>query len=260
MSKTPDILGRIVEHKLVELAHTRISAREYENKALQIVQQRRSFRAALQARTPAIIAEIKRASPSKGPLAPNLDPAALALAYQQGGAAALSVLTDNSFFGGSLDDLLNARKATSLPVLRKDFIIDEYQVLEAAAHGADAILLIAAILDVNRLKKLREYAARFFMDSLVEVHNAEELEMALGSGAELIGVNNRDLRSFRVSLDTSLRLVRRIPAGILKVSESGIEAASDLRRLEDAGFDAFLIGEHLVKAADPALALKALLT
>jgi indole-3-glycerol phosphate synthase len=232
---------------------------EWERKAAANLSQRRDFARALRARPPAIIAEIKKASPSKGLLAAEFDPQAIAQDYEGGGAAALSVLTDKEFFQGGLSDLVTARQATRLPVLRKDFILEEIQVAEAAAHNADAILLIAAILPVNRLRQLREYAAGFRMAAMVEVHDERELEITLASGAEMIGVNNRDLRTFQVTLDTSLELAGKIPPGILKVSESGINSAADVRRLREAGFDAFLVGEHLVRSANRAQALRALL-
>lgn len=261
MVKTvPDVLTRIVEHKREELAQAAISRGEWEPQATQNVKSRRDFRAALSARSPAVIAEIKKASPSKGVLAESFDPPAIARSYEEGGAVALSVLTDAKFFQGSLADLCAARAAVNIPVLRKDFTIDEYHVVEAAAHEADAILLIAAIHSAATLRRLREFAARFRMASLVEVHDSEELEIALDSGADVIGVNNRNLRTFEVSLDTSLRLADRIPPGVLKVSESGIESAEHVRQLLAVGFDAFLVGEYLMRASDPAAALKALTT
>jgi indole-3-glycerol phosphate synthase len=256
----PGILARIVQHKRAELARLGADRGEWERKAAENLGLRRDFAGALRARPPAVIAEIKKASPSKGLLAGDFDPAAIARDYERGGAAALSVLTDREFFQGNLDDLDAARRATNLPVLRKDFILEEIQVAEAAAHDADAILLIAAILPLNRLRQLREYAAGFGMAALVEVHDERELEIGLASGARMIGVNNRDLRSFEVTLETSLRLAGRIPADILKVSESGIGSAADVRRLREAGFDAVLVGEHLVRADDRAGALRALLS
>ena len=216
----------------------------------------RNFRAALTASHPAIIAEIKKASPSKGVLAETFDPAAIAQLYESGGAAALSVLTDQEFFKGSLDDLLAARDHVKVPVLRKDFTIDEFCVVEAAYHQADAILLIAALLDESELRRLREMAAYYKMAALVEVHDESELDRALASGAEIIGVNNRNLHTFHVTLETSLRLAEKIPSGIVKVSESGIHSSADVKRLK--GFDAFLVGEHLMKSADPAAALREL--
>ena len=220
---------------------------------------RRDFRQALSSRAPAIIAEIKKASPSKGVLARDFDPMRLARQYEAGGAAALSILTDQPFFQGSLADLRAARAACGLPVLRKDFTLEESHVLEAAAHGADAILLIAAILEEGELRGLRELAAGYGMAALVEVHDERELDKALASGAEIVGVNNRDLTTFQVTLETSLSLAARIPAGVLKVSESGIHCAQDVRRLLDAGYQAFLVGEHLMKSSDPDGALRALI-
>lgn len=251
----PDILARIVARKREELASQPPKLEDWEFKADLRLAGRRDFRAALTARAPAIIAEVKKASPSKGVLRPDFDPARIARAYARGGAAALSVLTDQSFFQGSLADLEKARDAVSLPVLRKDFTIAETQILEAAAHGADAILLIAAILTERELRDFRESAARLSMAALVEVHNLRELEAAIASGAEIVGVNNRDLTTFEVTLETSLRLAERMPAGILRVSESGIHTARDIATLRDAGYTAFLVGERLMKSDDPEAAL-----
>src|SRR6202035_548877 len=174
---------------------------------------------ALTAKPPAILAEIKKASPSLGTFTDRFDPAAIARTYQSGGAAALSVLTDSEFFKGALADLEGARAAVAIPVLRKDFTIDEFHVIEAAAHGADAILLIAAILDVSELRRFRELAASHRMAALVEVHNDDELDAAIASGAEIIGVNNRNLHTFEVTLETSLRLAEKIPTGLVKGTE-----------------------------------------
>jgi indole-3-glycerol phosphate synthase len=192
-------------------------------------------------------------------LAQNFDPVRLAREYQAGGAAALSVLTDEQFFQGSLADLAAARGVCGLPVLRKDFTLDENHVMEAAAGGADAILLIAAILEAGEIRSLAEQAAGYGMAALVEVHDERELAKALDAGAAIVGVNNRDLTTFEVTLETSLRLAPRIPAGVLKVSESGIRSARDIERLREAGYQAFLVGEHLMKSADPAAAVRALL-
>lgn len=219
---------------------------------------RRDFTVALRSRRPAVISEIKKASPSRGVLVDDFRPVELAKQYERGGAAALSVLTDRDFFQGSLADLRCARAACSLPVLRKDFTISEYHVLEAAGNGADAILLIVAILDTDQLRAYRELAREFGMAALVEVHDRRELDIALESGAEIIGVNNRDLRTFQVSLETSLEVAREIPAGVVKVSESGIFSGADVRRLMDAGYDAVLVGEHLVKSGDATRALREL--
>jgi indole-3-glycerol phosphate synthase len=254
----PDILARIVAHKRQELAEVRITREQWEQSAAGNSYARRDFRAALLARPPAVIAEIKKASPSKGLIAARFDPPALAASYERGGAAALSVLTDTRFFQGSLADLQAARAAVRLPALRKDFTVEEYHVAEAAAHGADAILLIVAIHTAESLRRLREYAAGFGLAALVEVHDEAELAVAVNSGADIIGVNNRNLRTFEVSLDTSLRLAERMPSGVVLVSESGIESAAHIRLLRDAGYHAFLIGEHLMRAPDPAAALQAL--
>jgi indole-3-glycerol phosphate synthase len=258
IDNVPDILARIVAEKREELARAPLPREEWERSAEWMRQERRDFRAALKARPTALIAEIKKASPSRGVLAAEFDPPAIAWRYQQGGAAALSVLTDERFFQGSLDDLRRARAAVDLPALRKDFTIDEAQVLEAAASGADAILLIAAILTERELRDFREQAARYGMAALVEVHDRAELDRAAASGAEIIGVNNRDLATFAVTLETSLCLAEHMPAGVVRVSESGIHGAADVRRLKDAGFTAFLVGEHLMKAGDAVAALEAL--
>ncbi len=253
----PDILARIVDYKRAELAASVITRSELESLAGENRSFRRDFRAALLGRTPAIIAEIKKASPSKGVIAPHdFDPGAIAGDYEAGGAAALSVVTDEKFFQGSFDDLDIARGAVRLPVLRKDFIFDEHHVAESAARCADAILLLAAILPAPRLRQLREYAARFGLAALVEVHDETELAAALDSGAQLVGVNNRNLRTFEVNLETSLRLAPHVPAGVLKISESGIRSAEDICRLQQAGFQAFLVGEHLMRSKDRRHALR----
>jgi len=252
------ILAEIVDQKKLEVAELSSRAADLEKAARHRQHLARDFAAALRAKTPAIIAEVKKASPSKGVLQPNFHPPAIAQAYEAGGAACVSVLTDRNFFQGSLDDLESARSAVSLPVIRKDFTIDPLQIFEAAAHGADAVLLIAAILTTGQLQTFRELAAELGMAALVEVHDGEELKKAVDSGAEIIGVNNRNLDTFEVSLDTSIRLGARIPAAVTRVSESGIFTSADIRLLQSAGFHAFLVGESLMKAANPAQALKAL--
>jgi indole-3-glycerol phosphate synthase len=253
----PDILATIVEQKKLGLASREAGI---EERAEASVAQRRDFPAALSSRQPAVIAEIKKASPSKGLLAAEFDPAAIARWYQQGGAAALSVLTDEKHFLGSLSDLESARGAVPLPVLRKDFTIDAYHVHEAAAHGADAILLIAAILSERQMRDFRELAERYRMAALVEVHDEEELAPAIASGARLIGVNNRNLHTFEVSIETSIRLAEKIPAGVVRVAESGIHSSAEVQKLRSVGYQAFLVGEHLMKSGDPAGALRALLS
>jgi indole-3-glycerol phosphate synthase len=212
---------------------------------------------------PAVIAEIKKASPSKGLIRSDFDVEWLARRCRAGGAAALSVLTDEPFFQGSLRNLELASSATPLPCLRKDFMVDEYQIVEARAHRADAVLLIAAALSDSEMKRFSELARALGLDILVEVHTPEELERVLSAlgetGADAIGVNNRDLKSFAVNLETSLALVGRIPAAAVRVAESGISTPKDLERLRAAGFDAFLIGETLMRQQDPGAALAALL-
>lgn len=254
----PDILARIVTQKRQELAEAKVPFQTLERQAEERVAERRNFTSSLRAHKPAIIAEIKKASPSKGVLCHDFRPAEIASDYESGGAAALSVLTDEPFFQGSLAYLQAARQIVKIPVLRKDFTIDEYHVVEAAANGADAILLIAAILDETQMLRFRELAARFRMAALVEVHDAEELKPALASGAEIVGVNNRNLRTFDVTLNTSFDLAEKIPSGVLKVSESGIETRDQIQQLQQAGYSAFLIGEHLMKAGKPQEALRVL--
>lgn len=256
--EAPDILARIVARKRDELCSAAAPASALRRQAEAARPERRDFAAALRAKRPAIISEIKKASPSRGVLTTDFRPAELAAAYEMGGAAALSVLTDRDFFQGSLDDLRAVRAACRLPAIRKDFTISEYQVFEAGAAGADAILLIVAILDAAQLRGFRELAREFGMAALVEVHDERELDLALQSGAEIVGVNNRDLHTFKVSLETSVGLAKRIPASIIRVSESGISNAGDIHRLMDAGFDAFLVGEYLMKSGDAARALREL--
>ncbi|MFM2124106.1 MAG: hypothetical protein RL328_557 [Acidobacteriota bacterium] len=253
----PDILAKIVDTKRAELTQLAARRPDLERRAANRPVAR-DFKAALLANPPAVISEIKKASPSKGVLQPSFDPPAIARIYASGGAACLSVLTDRDYFQGSLADLEAARAAVSLPVLRKDFTVDELHVIEAAAHGADAILLIAAILTADQMRQFRELANRLQMAALVEVHDHRELEEAITSGADIIGVNNRNLHTFEVSLETSIELAAKIPAGAVKVAESGIHSHADVARLRAAGFDAFLVGEHLMKSPDPAAALRAL--
>jgi len=207
----------------------------------------------------AVIAELKKASPSKGLIRANFPVAELAYELESAGAAALSVLTDEHFFQGSLQNLQIASEATQLPCLRKDFIVDEFQLVEARANRADAVLLIVAALEQNELVNLTRRASQLDLDVLCEVHDRGELERALDAGCDLIGVNNRNLHTFQVDLRTSLELADRIPAGIVKVAESGIESGEDIARLRQAGYDAFLIGESLMRAPRPSEALRDLL-
>jgi indole-3-glycerol phosphate synthase len=207
-----------------------------------------------------VIAEIKRASPSKGVIRESADPGEVARAYASGGAAAVSVLTEGDYFKGSLGDLSAARAAVALPILRKDFVFDEYQLYESAAAGTDAVLLIASALDDSRLASLREVAeGELALDALVEVHDAAEMRRASACGARLIGVNNRNLRTLEVSLGVSVDLSRVAPAGALLVSESGLGSGDALRRLKALGYNGFLIGESLMRADDPAAALRGLI-
>lgn len=207
----------------------------------------------------AIIAEIKRRSPSKGLLRENFDPEVHARDYEENGAAAISVLTDEHFFGGHLDHLKKVRRAVKLPLLRKDFIWDLYQVYAARVAGADAILLIAALLEKNQIEDLQGLAHEMGMSALVEVHDKMECEKALASGAKLVGVNHRDLQTFKVDIDLSERLFPTFREGVLKISESGIDSTQTLRKLKKAGADAFLIGETFMRAEKPGEALKKLL-
>lgn len=254
----PDILAKIADHKRSELRDRIGQLDAYMVRAEANRTARRDFAGALSVNAPAVIAEVKKASPSKGLLSSDFDPVRIAQAYTHGGGAALSVLTDERFFQGSLADLIAARGAVPVPVLRKDFTLEPFHVYEAAAHGADAILLIAALLDATQLRDLRELAESLGLAALVEIHDEEELCPAMDSGARIIGVNNRDLRTFQVRLETSLELAERIPARIIKVSESGIHSHLDVTKLQGAGYSAFLVGEHLMKSGDPAQALREL--
>jgi indole-3-glycerol phosphate synthase len=216
-----------------------------------------AFRRALQKDGINIIAEFKRRSPSKGMIREDANPIEIARAYETGGAVAMSVLTEEDYFAGSLDDLREVKSTVDLPVLRKDFIVDEYQVYESAIAGADAILLIVAALDDESLARLRRLAEdELQMDALVEVHTSDEMKRAVACGAKLIGVNNRNLRTFEVSLETSLSLTREAPSEALLISESGLNNSADLRRLYNAGYRGFLIGETLMRAHDLATALR----
>jgi indole-3-glycerol phosphate synthase len=219
----------------------------------------RDFTAALGGSKIKLIAEVKRASPSKGLLAPNIDTAALARTYQQAGAAAVSVLTEPEYFKSSLADLESVRAAVGLPILRKDFILDPYQVYEARAHGADAVLLIVAILSVGELRSLLDAAHSLGMVALVEVHDREELEQALAVDPKLIGINNRHLEDFSISLETTMQLCPLVPGDKIIVSESGISTRDEVKTLEEIGVDAILVGEALVSSADPAGKIRELL-
>jgi len=248
----------------VATAREHVSIAELERLAAQY--QPRGWAAALRqkaANGPAVIAEIKKASPSKGLIRTDFDVEWLAQRYFAGGAAALSVLTDEPFFQGSLRNLELASAAVQLPCLRKDFTVDQYQIVEARAHHGDAILLIVAALSDGELQRFAQTAHSLSLDVLVEVHTAKELDRVLNAlgetGADAIGVNNRDLKTFEVRLETSLELVDKIPSALVRVAESGISTKEDLAQLRAAGFDAFLIGESLMRQADPGAVLAALL-
>lgn len=254
------ILDRIVTVKVREVMAARrcLPAASLEA-ARERAGESRSLRAAVDSGpSPAVISEIKKASPSAGIIRRDFDPLAIAGEYRKGGAAGLSVITEVHHFQGSLETLAMLRCHTDLPLLRKDFVVDPYQILEARCAGADAVLLIAALLEAVDLEFLRLEAERLGMDALVEVHNEEELRKALDTGAGFVGVNNRDLRTFKVSLDVSLDLARLIPSGIPAVAESGIKTADDIRTLLAAGYRGFLVGEQLMRAPSPGEALREL--
>jgi indole-3-glycerol phosphate synthase len=258
-----DILTRILATKAREIAAAK-AARPYAalRADAENAEPPRNFEAAMRDKIasgrPAVIAEIKKASPSRGVLRPIFDPPAIARRYEAGGAACLSVLTDRDYFQGAPEFLTAARAACTLPALRKDFIVDEYQVAESRLFGADCILLIVAALDDARLSALEASARGFGMAALVEVHDAAELERALKLATPLIGVNNRNLRTFDVDLETTLKLLPQVPRDRLVVTESGILAPADVARMRSRGVHAFLVGEAFMRAADPGAALAAL--
>ncbi len=258
-----DILERILAVKREEVA---VAKRSRPLAMVRAQAQRagkpRDFAGALRARIaaglPAVIAEAKKASPSKGVLRPDFDPVAIAKSYALHGAACLSVLTDIQFFMGSPGHLVQARAASSLPVLRKDFILEPYQVYEARAMGADCILLVVAALDDAAMRDLEQAASEFGMSTLVEAHDGEELDRALRLKTPLLGINNRNLRSFETRLETTLSLLERIPSDRLVVTESGIVAPADVKRMREAGVEAFLVGEAFMRAPDPGAELEKL--
>lgn len=218
----------------------------------------RPFESALSSPGLSVIAEVKRRSPSKGDIAPDLDPATLARAYADGGAAAISVLTDERFFGGSMEDLVGARNASGLPTLRKDFLLSANDLCDARLSGADAVLLIVGALSESELTELLALAGDLDLSCLVETHDEDEVETAVGAEARIIGVNQRDLRDFSVDPDRAARLAKLVPEGIVKVAESGIAGAADAKRAADAGYDAVLVGELLVRSSDPATTVREL--
>ncbi len=257
-SREKTILDRIVDARRVSIAHRK---RVLPEVALKIAVEKkappvRDFAAALSRDDFNVIAELKKASPSLGVIREEYAPAVLAASLERAGAVALSVLTEEDFFSGSLADLKEARRVVQIPILRKDFIVDPWQVWETRAAGADSFLLIAAVIGDSALRELLDLGRSLGMEPLVEVHSREELDRVLAAEARIIGVNNRDLRNFKVNLETSLELIEQIPDDCVAVSESGLRTHEDLVRLRRAGFDAFLIGEHLMKSADPAEPLR----
>jgi len=251
------ILDKILAVKRAEVVAAKRAAPDVEARA-RAAPATRDFVGALRAKKPAVIAEIKRASPSKGLLRAHFDPAAIARSYEEAGAACLSVLTDREFFQGSPEDLIKARAACALPALRKDFLIDPYQAFEARALGADCVLLIVACLDDAQLRELEKVAHGLGMAVLVEVHDAAELERALALNTPLIGINNRNLRTFETRLETTLDLLPRVRPERLVITESGILSAADVRRMREHGVNAFLVGEAFMRAEHPGKELKGL--
>ena len=253
------ILDRILEAKRSEIAAAKVRAplAELERK-VKAAGAPRDFVGALRAHEPAVIAEIKKASPSRGVLREDFDPAAIARSYERSGAACLSVLTDERFFQGAAAHLAAAKGACTLPVLRKDFVIEPYQVWESRAMGADCILLIAACLAKGEMRELERLAHELDMAVLVEVHDGAELEVGLELATPLIGINNRNLKSFETRLETTLELLPRIPRNRIVVTESGILSSGDVSRMRNAGIRAFLVGEAFMRAADPGAALSQL--
>ncbi len=255
---TADVLAAILgaTRRIVEVQRQMVSVDRLEERAAARKPRADAFRNALsRAGKVNVIAECKRRSPSRGVLRRQYDPVQVARTYERAGAAAVSVLTEPAFFDGSLEHLGRVREAVSIPVLRKDFVIDEYQILEARAFGADAVLLIVAALDDRRLAQLVSVARRIALAALVEVHDERELDRALAAGADIVGVNSRNLRSLDVDLSTGRSLGERMPRGVIAVAESGIRTRDDLRELASVGYQAFLVGERFMTAADPGAAL-----
>ncbi len=256
MSKTPDILKKILQRKVEEIAEAtaKESLADLTNRAKTALPVRgfiQSIENKIAASQAAVIAEIKKASPSKGVMRENFIPAEIAKSYEKGGAACLSILTDRDFFQGATQYLMQAREATSLPVIRKDFIIDPYQVYEARAMHADCILLIVSALEDARLNELLALANELQMDVLMEVHDREEMQRAIVSGAKLIGVNNRNLRTFEVSLQTTLNMLDMLPEDRILVTESGIHAPQDVQLMREHNVNSFLVGEAFMRADEP---------
>jgi indole-3-glycerol phosphate synthase len=258
----PDLLAAIVAatQRIVAVRSAEVPLAELERRASGVERRKGSFAAAL-SRTDRlnVIAECKRRSPSRGVLKTDYDPAAIAKGYERAGAAAISVVTEPAFFDGHLNHLIAVRQVTDLPILRKDFIVDRYQILEARASGADAILLIVAVLTQPGLRELHHAATDAGLDVLVEIHDLAELPRALDAGASIVGVNNRNLRTLGVDTEVSHRAIDLIPEDVIAVAESGLKTAGDLRQLKRAAYDAFLIGERFMSTDDPGAALAELL-
>ena len=264
MNTGSDVLDRIMQHKALEVAKAQgvRSSSALLNDIQELNTPTRGFARAVAEKAEkgefAVIAEVKKASPSKGVIRADFDPSLIAKQYQAGGACCLSVLTDKEFFKGSTDFLKQARAATSLPILRKDFMLDPYQVLEARAMGADAILLIVAALEDGLMRELADAAAEQDLDILVEVHNAKELDRGLALSPKLLGINNRNLRNFETSLNNTLDLLSGIPADTTVVTESGIHSRQDIELMREHNVHAFLVGEAFMRASDPGAKLKEL--
>ena len=259
---TPDLLGAIVAatRRIVEVRAREVPLAQMERRASKVTPNPGRFKGALaQTGRLNVIAECKRRSPSRGVLRAAYDPVEIVNAYDRAGAAAISVLTEPTFFDGSLDHLSAVRAATNLPLLRKDFIVDRYQIFEARAAGADAILLIVAALSRLELDGLHAQATEAGLDVLVEVHALDELAVALDAGALIVGVNNRNLRTLAVDVGASSQLIEAMPEGVVAVAESGLKTNADVERLRNSGYDAFLIGEYLMTAENPGKALEKLL-
>ncbi|MDE6716743.1 MAG: indole-3-glycerol phosphate synthase TrpC [Muribaculaceae bacterium] len=255
-----NILDKIAEVKRAEVEAMKsiVPERSLKVEAFSVLRSVLSMSGALRRHTPGVIAEHKRRSPSKGEIAPMSDVAAVAASYALNGAAAMSVLTDTPYFGGSATDLALARRTVpTLPILRKEFIVDEYQIYESRIMGADAVLLIAAILDSAKLERFNYIAHSLGLETLIEVHTLEEISM-VPEGADMVGINNRDLTSFSTDISNCTRLIEALPEGAVKVAESGIRNVEDVARLRDVGFDGFLIGEALMSKTDPGEALRAM--
>ena len=256
------ILDAIIENKKIEVEKSKVSLplESLISRIANIRPPRDFYKAVDHGGQLRIIAEIKKASPSKGVLREDFDPVKIALGYARSGASALSVLTDEKFFMGSLTYLRAVKEAVDIPLLRKDFIIDPYQVYEARLYGADALLLIVSALGQDALRELLALTRSLGMDAVVEVHDDEELGRALDAGSRIIGINNRDLRTFEVDLGVSARLARMLPRGVIAIAESGISSGADIKRLRDQGVHVFLIGETFMKAPDPGAELKKLIS